>query len=348
MLSAIQQGWQRPRWCNRLLYPLSMVYVGVMRLRSQAYRWGILTRHKLPKPLVVIGNLSVGGVGKTPLLMELVEQLKTRGMYPGVISRGYRGNSDFWPREVNEQVTAAEVGDEAMLIFKRCQVPVVVGPKRVQSAHLLIHTHRCDIVLSDDGFQHLALQRDLDIVVIDGQRRFGNGWCLPAGPLREPRSALARADLIVANQPCRTPITSGEFVMHTYIDQAIHIGNKQTRKPPQKLSEFAGQTVHAVAGIGNPSRFFKQLQAYGIKVVPHEYPDHHTFTAADFAFTATQRTNTVLMTEKDAVKCDPLITSGTIAANHSGAVATTSCQYWKVPLRVHLAPGLVDAVCEYI
>ena len=325
----IQRGWQRPGWINRLLYPLSVGYAGVMAVRRQAYRCGILKRHKLPLPLIVVGNISVGGAGKTPLLIELVEHLKSRGMAPGVISRGYRGRSACWPREVDEAATAAEVGDEPVLIFRRCRVPVMVGPDRVRSARLLIDTHRCDIILSDDGFQHLALRRDLDIVVLDGERRFGNGWCLPAGPLREPPGALDRAGIIIANGHSR----AGEFAMDTRIDHAVPLGGGA----PRALREFAGKTVHAVAGIGNPGRFFRQLEAHGITLVAHEYPDHHIFTAADLAFAATERDMAVLMTEKDAVKCETLVTSGKAAG-----------QFWVIPLRVVLEPGLLTAVFDRI
>ncbi len=345
MLSAIQRGWQHPRPLNRLLYPLSLLYASAMQARRQAYRLGVLKSHKLPLPFIVVGNLTVGGVGKTPLLIALVQHLKTRGLAPGVISRGYRGRSAAWPREVTEHVTAAEVGDEPVLIFQRCQVPVVVGPNRMRSARRLLAKHHCDILLSDDGFQHLALQRDMDIVVVDGERRFGNGWCLPAGPLREPRRALQRATLIVVNQQRAQPTRSGEFAMHTSIEWAVRLGDRGDgggggrQTPPQvcKLSDFGGQTVHAVAGLGNPERFFNQLRAHRIQIIAHPYPDHHMFTPADFDFAAAQPNLPVLMTEKDAVKCSPLLASGALTA---GAAQ----RYWKVPLQVRLAPELLSAV----
>ena len=326
---SIRRGWQHPRWINRWLYPLSLGYAGLMSARRRAYQLGVFQRHKLPVPLVVVGNISVGGAGKTPLVIELVEHFKSCGRRPGVVARGYRGRSAIWPRLVTDDVSAEQVGDEPVLIFRRCRVPVIAGPERLRGARLLVGEHDCDMIISDDGFQHLALQRDLDIVVIDGERRFGNGWCLPAGPLREPPAALARAGIIVVNgEP-----EAGELSMHTmkmHIDHAVQLHGKQTRA----LREFAGQAVHAVAGIGNPGRFFRQLQAHGIDLIAHEYPDHHRFTAADFAFAADGAA--LLMTEKDAVKCGDMMP------------AETAPRCWVVPLRLALGAELLPAVCDHV
>ncbi len=325
MRRAIQRGWQQPGWINRLLYPLSLGVAALMTARRLAYRLNLRKRHRLPVPLIVVGNLSVGGTGKTPLVMELVEQLKNRGMNPGVISRGYRPRAAAVaePRVVREGDTAGLVGDEPLLIFRRCRVPVAVGADRVRSARLLIRAQSCDILLSDDGFQHLALQRDLDIVVVDGERRFGNGWCLPAGPLREPLGTLRHADIVVVNGANR----AGEFSLSTRIDRAIRIGDGEIRA----LGEFAGASVHALAAVGNPHRFLAQLRAHGLEVVPHLYPDHHAFTRADLARVLAAGDGAVLMTEKDAVKCAPL----------PGA---DLC--WMVPLRVELGADLMAAVCD--
>ena len=333
MSHRVRRGWQHRGWRNRLLYPLSLIYAALMSARHCAYKLGIFRRHKLPVPVVVVGNLSVGGTGKTPLVVELVEHFKHRGMKPGVVSRGYRGCSAFWPREVDEGVSAVEVGDEPVLIFRRCRVPVVAAPDRLRGARLLVDKHHCDIIISDDGFQHLALVRDLDIVVIDGERGFGNGWCLPAGPLREPPAALARAGMVVVNGESEGQFVVGEFTMKTHLDHAVQLDNAVTKMRP--LSEFAGQTVHALAGVGNPGRFFRQLQTHGIHLIPHEYPDHHAFTPADFAFAADDD-HALLMTEKDAVKCQTMMPPA-IAA-----------RCWVVPLQVTLAPGLLSAVCDRV
>lgn len=336
MRRAIQRGWQRPGWVNRLLYPVSLLYAAAMAARRLAYRRGVFRRHKLPVPLVVVGNLCVGGTGKTPLVMELVEAMKSRGMTPGVIARGYRARPGRWPRAAGTGgADAAQVGDEAALIARRCRVPVMVGPDRRQSAEALLGRHRCDILVSDDGFQHLQLHRDLDIVVIDARRRFGNAWCLPAGPLREPPAALKRAGIVVANDSGGdTDARPGEFRMAARIDRAVYLGGtpRSDAAPRQRaLRDFAGRPVHAVAGIGHPARFFRQLRALGLDVAAHPRPDHHRFTARDFAFATAS--DTVLMTEKDAVKCEELVAGGQLAG-----------QYWAVPLRVSPGPGLMDAV----
>ncbi len=335
MRNAIQQSWQRARWYSWLLLPLSLLYISMVQIRGLAYRWGFLKSHKVPVAVVVVGNLSVGGTGKTPLVIELVEALKARGRRPGVIARGYCGHSKRCSHEITAEDTAAQVGDEPRLIFERCRVPVVVGPNRVESAQLLLKKHACDVVLSDDGFQHFALQRELDIVVIDGERGFGNGWCLPAGPLREPRSALARADMIVVNgeQQHENDRYDHVFSMHTYIEHAIQIYGKETRS----LTKFSGKSAHVVAGIGNPKRFFSQLQAHGIEIIAHEYPDHHRFKREDFVFASHLQELPILMTEKDAVKCRVLIDE-----------QTDRRQYWKIPLRVRLDTALVPAVCTHL
>lgn len=351
MARAIQRGWRRPRLLNRVLYPLSLVYAAAMAARADAYRGGVFARHKLPAPLIVVGNLCAGGTGKTPLVMALAEALHARGLRPGIITRGYKarpgrpGRPDSWPREARVDADPAEVGDEAALLARRCRAPVFAGPNRRRAAQALLAAHACDILISDDGFQHLQLRRDLDIVVVDARRRFGNGWHLPAGPLRESPAALARADIVVAN--CGDggdgagDARPGEFRMQTRIDHAVQLvpcGDGAGAEKP--LREFAGPggragRVHAVAGIGHPARFFRQLRAAGVDAVAHEFPDHHRFTAADFAFAAAG--DTVLMTEKDAVKCRALVAAGKLPG-----------EYWTVPLRVELPGEFFAAVFAHL
>ena len=257
-------------------------------------------------PVIIVGSISVGGSGKSPLVIALVNHLKEKGFKPGVISRGYGGKSAFWPRAVDQTTSAELVGDEPQLIFEQCDVPVVTGPDRVRNGYYLIDdmncNGNCDILISDDGYQHFALKRTIDIAVVDGQYGFGNGWCLPAGPLREPKSALKRADIVVINGPSTGELLRGipcccpVYCMGMELQEAYNLMDKRRRK----LSEFSNYPVHAVAGIGNPIRFFSQLENAGIDITPQVFPDHHKFTENDLAFADNRE---VLMTEKDGVKC---------------------------------------------
>ena len=332
---ALRRGWRRPRRLNRILFPLSLLYSHLMRARVFAYQYGLLRSHRVNATVIVVGNLTVGGAGKTPLVIEIANECKTRGLKPGVIARGYRSHAESQKsREVALNMTAVDVGDEALLILQKCEVPVAVGRNRVQSARLLIDKHSCDVIISDDGFQHLALQRDLDIVVIDGDRGFGNNWCLPAGPLRESKSALARAGIVVINNSGDGDIhsdydkTVNTFTVQSQIETAVRIGGEnQTRA----LGDFVGQHVHAIAATGNPGRFFRQLRAQKIEIVEHAFPDHHHFCARDLDFA--KPGGTVLLTEKDAVKCAPLIAAG-----------KTRGEFWKVPLIMNLPPEFLRAV----
>ena len=362
MRRVVERAWRRRGWLARILYPLSLVYAAGMAARAAAYRAGVFRRYRLPAPLIVVGNLCVGGSGKTPLVMALVDALRARGWRPGVIARGLRagarpGGPGSWPREAGagdaaESAAAAafEVGDEAALIARRCGVPVFAGPKRRAAAEALLARHRCDLLISDDGFQHLKLRRDLDIVVVDARRRFGNGWRLPAGPLRESPAAIRRAALVVVNDSGGdghggddgdgdgdgAPITHpNKFRMRTCIDRAVQLVHGGREKPLREFASRDGQAIHAVAGLGDPSRFFRQLRAHGIDARAHAFPDHHRFTAADFAFAAAA--DTVLMTEKDAVKCEALVAGGELAGD-----------YWVVPLRVELPVEFIDAVCAQL
>ncbi|MEA3292182.1 MAG: tetraacyldisaccharide 4'-kinase [Pseudomonadota bacterium] len=307
--------WQRRTLHSYSLYPLSLLYRGVVGLRAALYRRGLLKSAALSVPVVVVGNLTVGGAGKTPLVLALTDLLREAGNKPGIITRGYKGSSSTWPRIVNKDTTAAEVGDEALLLARRSGCPVVAGPDRAADGRLLLREFDCDLILSDDGFQHFALERDLDIVVIDGARRFGNGFCLPAGPLREPIKGLRRADLRVANGAAQT----GEYWMRLRLDRAVRLDDASVSMP---LERFRGRSVHAVAGIGHPDRFFLQLEEKGIEIIPHPFPDHHAFTASDLRF---DDSLPVLMTEKDAVKCENLVVED---------------RYWVVPAAVELQPEL--------
>ena len=326
VLDSIQQGWRKPNLASVLLYPLSLLYRLVMALRHAGYRMGIFRSSQLGVPVIVIGGISVGGSGKTPLVIAMVQFLKEQGYSPGVLSRGYGGQSDFWPRQVDKSTTADLVGDEPQLIFERCDVPVVVGPDRVQSGSRLIDAFGCDVLVSDDGFQHFALRREMDVVVIDEESGTANHWCLPAGPLREPISSLDRAHVIVANGNLDRTCRKGKGVlgMQVHVHDAKNLATGLVRA----LSTFRGGPVHAVAGVGNPQRFFQALKGAGLTVEEHAFPDHHQYAPEDFCFDPVQE---ILMTEKDAIKCREM-------KNRE--------KMWAVPAYLHADPEIFEKVRE--
>lgn len=289
-----EDAWYKEMYISAWFMPLSMLYVDAVRLRRFLYKTGFKKTHRLPVPVIIVGNLTVGGTGKTPLVIRLVEWLKQQGYKPGVISRGYAGSDGQTPQAVTADSDPAEVGDEALVLVRRCACPVVVGVDRPAAARRLLADNACDVIISDDGLQHYALQRDIEIVVIDGERRFGNGYCLPVGPLREPPERVKSVDLVVVNQP--RELLEDEFAMLCSGDCLVNLQTGE-RKP---LSAFAGSDYHAVAGIGNPSRFFKRLAEAGLNCQNRAFPDHHAFSAADLRF---KDDKPVIMTEKDAVKC---------------------------------------------
>ena len=276
-----------------LLTPFSLLFRIVAGLRRFAYRHGLLRSYRVPRPVIIAGNITAGGTGKTPLVIWLAGYLRGKGYQPGIISRGYGGKANSWPQQVRPDSDPAMVGDEAVLMAGATQCPMAVGPDRVAVAQALIEHSDCDVIISDDGLQHYALQRDIEIIVIDGVRRFGTGFSLPAGPMREPASRLQEADLVVINglggsNEHQMRMNPGD--VHNLLDDSI----------TRRLSDFHGHAVHAVAGIGNPERFFQSLQQQGMQVDKHAFPDHYQFSAADIRFGDSKP---VIMTEKDAVKC---------------------------------------------
>jgi tetraacyldisaccharide 4'-kinase len=280
------------RFILLLLLPLSWLYCAIVRLRRWGYRVGRLTSRRLPVPVIVVGNLTVGGTGKTPLVLRLATLLRERGWTPGIVSRGYGGLAAAWPRQALPDSDPALLGDEAVLLARRSGCTVVAGANRVAAAELALRLGGCDILLSDDGLQHYPMARDLEIVMIDGERGFGNGHCLPAGPLREPVSRLANVDLLLYHGG-----TGHEPRMRLVPGAVVNLRRPQSTRP---LADFRGQRVRAVAGIGHPERFFAQLADAGLDIERCPYPDHYRFTAGDLA---DWPEGPVLMTEKDAVKC---------------------------------------------
>lgn len=291
-MAALERHWYRFTPVSLALLPLSLVFQALVRIRRLLYRTGVLPSVRLPVPVIVIGNITVGGTGKTPLVLWLVERLRDAGYRPGIVTRGYRGASAVWPLAVTPATPADIAGDEPVLLARRGGCPVVAGPDRVVAARELIE-QGCDLIVSDDGLQHYRLRRDMEIAVIDGARRFGNGLCLPAGPLREPVARLRDVSFRVANGDARP----GEQAMRLVPQACYRLDDPGTRA---EIGEFHGGPVHAVAGIGNPERFFADLRAAGLDVLPHPFPDHHRYVAADLEY---GDAHPVLMTEKDAVKC---------------------------------------------
>ncbi len=276
-----------------LLTPLSLIYRVIISLRRSAYKHGIFRSVRVPVPVIVVGNITVGGTGKTPLVAWLAGYLRGKGCKPGIISRGYGGTASNWPQQVRPDSDPAVVGDEAVLLAAKTGCPVSVAPDRVAAAKALIAHSDCDVILSDDGLQHYALQRDIEIAVIDGVRRFGSGFLLPAGPLREPVSRLQGIDLVVINglgSEQEHPLRMKQGDAHNLLDS----------DKISALHDFRSQTVHAVAGIGHPERFFRSLQQAGLQLETHTFPDHFRFQPEDIRFGDGRP---VIMTEKDAVKC---------------------------------------------
>jgi len=303
----IERHWERVTPVSAALFPLSLLFGAAAAARRAAYRNGIFSAIRLPVPVIVAGNITVGGTGKTPLALWLAAGLRARGYRPGIVCRGYGGGSGA-PQRVLPESDPLACGDEAVLLARRSGGEVWTGADRVAAGRSLLAAARpaCDVLISDDGLQHYALARDVELCVVDAARGFGNGWLLPAGPLREPPSRMATIDALVLNTGTETaphpsveeiPAKTPRFTMRlegatfrNVLDPGRQVG----------AETFRGKRVHAVAGIGHPGRFFAQLRTLGIEFTSHPFPDHHPFTAADLEFAGTE---TVLMTEKDAVKC---------------------------------------------
>ena len=277
--------WTRRGAIAWLLWPVSLLFGLAVLGRTILYRLRIFGSEHPGIPVIVVGNLTVGGTGKTPLVIWIAQFLAKNGWTPGVVSRGYGGTATA-PRAATIATDPAEVGDEPVLISRRAGCPVWVGRDRVRVAAVLRREEpKVDVLISDDGLQHYRLRRDVEIAVVD-VRGFGNGFLLPAGPLREPRGRLKTVDRVVENG--KTMVLEG--------DTLHRMSDARERQP---LKAFAGKKVHAVAGIGDPNRFFQHLEKAGVQVVPHPFPDHHPFAPRELEFGDDAP---VLMTEKDAVK----------------------------------------------
>jgi tetraacyldisaccharide 4'-kinase len=326
-MNGLEKYWYRISLFHLLLWPISILFGALAAIRRALYRSGVLHSIKLPVPVIIVGNISVGGTGKTPFTLWLAQQLLDEGWHPAIISRGYTKSKQH-PLHTPHAVTVSDspdaVGDEPLLMAQRNLCPVWIGRDRPAVAQALLQTHpECDVILSDDGLQHYRLQRDIEIVLIDGKRRFGNGLLLPAGPLREPVSRLNSVDIVVTNggKP-----HSGEQAMLLDGSQFYNLLNPTTTLP---ANAFIGQRLRAIAGIGHPERFFVHLKHLGLNAQTHAFPDHHRYTVADISF---NDTDAILMTEKDAVKCT--------------AFATEQC--WALRVDAQVDPALAQLIIEKI
>lgn len=290
----IERIWSGKSWFYILLLPFSWLYGAITLLRRFAYQKGWLASWKAPVPIVIVGNLTAGGNGKTPVVIWLVEQLIQRGFKPGVVSRGYGGKSDHYPLLLTSDTTPAMAGDEPVLIHHRTTAPVAVAPNRRDAVKALLTQYDLDVIITDDGLQHYALQRDYEIVVIDGQRRFGNGWWLPAGPMRERAGRLNSVDAIIVNGG----VSQGnEISMVLEGDIAVNLKTGEKR-PIQQIKKAV-----AIAGIGHPPRFFNSLREKGIALITTKaFSDHSDYNAQELQ-DLTPDLEPLIMTEKDAVKC---------------------------------------------
>ncbi len=313
----LSNAWYQGHGLLHLLRPLSAVFRSVAAKRRQKYSHAPTSTSPI---VVVVGNIAVGGTGKTPLIIALVHKLREQGWRPGVISRGYGSNAPHYPYEVNSQSPVAHCGDEPLLIAQQCQCPLVIDADRNQALDLLMREHQCDIVLSDDGLQHYQLARHIEFALLDGSRGLGNGYCLPAGPLREPAERLQEVDFIVINQSpgqqlhpsldalsaCAEPAPLYTMSLNPSGLRNLHSSqtrpcNKQTL---QAIAEQCPETrLQAIAGIGNPQRFFDSLSAYGLTFEAKPFDDHQSYTRENLSFAFHKP---VLMTAKDGVKCTQL------------------------------------------
>ncbi len=294
MHSLTKRFWYQPRYSfvTVLLLPFSWLFRGIVALRYCLYKNKYLKTIQFSVPVIIVGNISVGGTGKTPLVIALAHFLKEQGLHPGIVSRGVGGKRQRLPLFITKESEPDQVGDEALLLHKRSLCPVMIGIDRPQAVKALLDRTQCDIVLCDDGLQHYRLARDIEIAVVDEVRQFGNCCLLPAGPLREPISRLKRVDFV---------ISQGEHLSETTMTlQPEAVFSLKNKYDERSLKDFQQKPVHAFAAIGHPDRFYKLLRYHGLQIIEHAYPDHYLFVEKDFKL---NDNFLILMTEKDAVKC---------------------------------------------
>lgn len=288
-------AWYQGHPALFLLRPLEWLYRAVVQRKRQRFLAGQSPSYRAPVPVIVVGNITVGGTGKTPLILYLIEHCRARGLRVGVVSRGYGAQPPSVPWRVTAEQSADEAGDEPLLLVQRSGVALMIDPDRARAVQALLSAEPLDLILCDDGLQHYRLARDLELVLIDAVRGLGNRRCLPAGPLREPQARLQSVDAVLFNGASADSAEGFGFTLQPTALVNVASGERQS------LDVFApGQAVHAVAGIGNPQRFFRTLEALNWRPIAHAFADHATYSAASLEFSPSLP---LLMTEKDAVKC---------------------------------------------
>ncbi|MGI9201458.1 MAG: tetraacyldisaccharide 4'-kinase [Woeseiaceae bacterium] len=330
MYNWLHRVWYDGGASYRLLLPLTGLYWLLVETRRYLYRIGLLSSQKVVAPVIVVGNITTGGTGKTPLTIWLAQQLRAQGFSPGIVSRGYGGSKSATSMRVDSASDPAVVGDEPVLLAQRSSCPVVVDRDRSRAAEMLV-ADGADVIIADDGLQHYRLARSYEICVVDGARGLGNRYLLPAGPLREPVARLKKVDRVLLNGPLQKEDAALSTLLRDSIEfelrpnMAVRLNGSQVRP----IDSFAGTTVHAVAAIGNPSRFFDLLRAGGMQVIEHAYPDHAALSIEQLKFGDEFE---VLMTEKDAVKLGKSV----------------SDKFWSMPVELVIDPLLADPWLEDI
>lgn len=305
-----------------LLLPFAYLYQFFFSLNKLLYKIGIKQKYHCPLPVVVIGNITVGGTGKTPFTIELANLLKANGFKPGIISRGYKRKTrkSQW---VTCNSNPLEAGDEPVLIAAKTKCPVAVSIKRSEAIKMLLAKSDCNIILADDGLQHHALKKDVEIVIVDGERKFGNGLCLPAGPLRESLKKLSTVDYIIYNDDLKLH----HYSSYLKVGSIYNLLNESHVISKDEIKQYK---VHAVAAIGHPDRFFNSLRQLGISFTEHIFPDHYQFKSSDFNFCASDEM--IIMTQKDAIKC-----------REFGQI-----NYWVLPVRCEINQNFIDDFLKHL
>ena len=344
-MKPLTQYWQSLNFVSMVLFPFSLLFCLLVSARRFFYRLGWLKSNSPRLPVIVVGNIYIGGNGKTPFVIWLAEQLKAAGYKPGIVSRGYGALSEkqtaeqqaehTWPRQVNQTQDSRLFGDEPLLIQQSTRCPVIIDPARSRAVAKIENETDCDVIISDDGLQHYAMSRFIEINISDAGRLYGNGLCLPAGPLRERQSRLKSVDYIVYNisrgkLPKPVVMEHGrEFVM-SYEMCALQPLSDNCQA--MTLDDFKGKIVHAVAGIGDPGQFFRLLENSGLKLIEHPFADHYQYKEQDLVY---EEPYPIIMTEKDAVKCQ--------------SFTLTECWYLPIKAKVDsaLASNIINQLKTY-